>query len=711
MKWAFEAFGGLRPRFSSRLLPDNAATVAENTRLEDGNLTGWRAPSTVVALARTGPNISIWHMDTIDRWLHWTTDVDVAKSPVEGDVDERTYYTGDGVPKLTTNDLVDVGGNDQYPESSYPLAVSNPTVRPTVGTGSLAESGTVTAGMSAGQAQVSFVATDFDSVEDEIRRVGGDQNFEAAGFIAGLTVRVLAVASANTFTIESNSGAGAICDVAALDSWTVSNSAKAVTGTLQIPNGITVTQTAHGLRAGDVLTITAVVTPLTCTLRRLQLTGVPGDLITAVKLVTPEDYAAGTSDTFDLAGEFTYSVYRDVDNVTTRSYVYTYVTNLGEESAPSPPSDPVTVHVDDTVSLSTLANPPSDGRTYSEKRLYRTATGTSSTNFLFVATIAIATTTYSDDKTDVELGEVIYTEGFDNPPATLSGLVSFPGGILAGFYDNVVCLCEPGFPHAWPVEYRRTTDYKVVGLGVFGNSILVTTQGNPYVLTGVHPRSMSMRRIDVMQACVSKRSIQSVGDAVLYASPDGLVSASASGFSVVTRDYLRKEDWQAYYPSTLIGTVFDNQYVGFYYTGTERKCFVFDPSDETRGLINASASAYGTFYDPMTDNLYLSSGTAVLKWDGGADQTYTWRSKQLRAAYPINLGAARVQADTYPVTFKLIDADTDDQIAYRTVTGREPFRLPANRLYNRFYVEVTAPSSYTIERVACAETLDEMLEE
>lgn len=710
-RYVLEGFGGLRPRVAARLLQDNEAVVASNVKLENGELAGWNAPSTATSLARPGTNISIWRMSTIDRWLHWTTDVDVAKSPVAGDTTERTYYTGDGAPKVTTNTLVDVGGNDQYPESSYPLAVANPQTRPSTSSISLSESGTVTAGLSSTQCAVNFQNTDFANTHKEIRNATAAQAITVSEFVAGFKCRVLAVNSANTFTIESNVGAGYLCQAGALANWTVTTSNAAVTGTLCLPNGITVSQTGHGLRIGDVLTITEVAVPLTCSVQRLELTSIPGGVISGVQLCTPENFATGNSETFTVAGEFSYTVTRETTDLETRSYVYTYVTNLGEESAPSPPSNPTTLFAGDDVNLTDLVNPPSDGRVYNQKFIYRTATGSNTTNFLFVGSVSATTTTFTDNKSAEELGEVITTEAFDNPPTNLKGLISFPGGILAGFFENVVCFSEPQYPHAWPTDYRLTTDYPVVGLGVYGNSILVVTEGMPYVITGVHPRSMSMRRIDVMQACVSKRSIQSVGNAVLYASPDGLVSASSSGFSIVTNGFLRKEDWEAYYPSTIIGAVHDNRYFGFYYTGTVRKCFIFDPSDPSRGLVDSTNSAYGTFYDPLTDKLYLSNGSSVLEWDGGAAQTYTWRSKELRSQYPLNLGAARVQASAYPITFTLIDADTGSTIATRSVTGREPFRLPSGKLYNRFYVEVSATSEKYVQRVTCSENLFELLDE
>src|SRR5690606_34692053 len=109
-------------------------------------------------------------------------------------------------------------------------------------------------------------------------------------------------------------------------------------------------------------------------------------------------------------------------------------------------------------------------------------------------------------------------------------------------FDNVLCFSEPGYPHAWPEEYRKALDYDIVGLEVYGNTLYVMTKGKPYIVIGVHPLQMSARRVETGQACIDKRSIVNTGDRILYCSPEGLISAGTSFVNVTDKHYT-KEQW------------------------------------------------------------------------------------------------------------------------------------------------------------------------
>nr|WP_295467470.1 hypothetical protein [Mesorhizobium sp.] len=102
-------FTGEQPRILPRLLPEQAAQAALNTRLDDGGLTPMRKSAHVADVAGTD-----WL--TIYRhgadWLGWDAVVNAVPGPV---AEDRLYYTGDGVPKMK------VGA------TTYDLAVPRPT--------------------------------------------------------------------------------------------------------------------------------------------------------------------------------------------------------------------------------------------------------------------------------------------------------------------------------------------------------------------------------------------------------------------------------------------------------------------------------------------------------------------------------------------------------------------------------------------------------
>jgi len=69
-------------------------------------------------------------------FFHWLEDVDVSRGTVAGDSLERTYYTGDGAPKMTYSPIAITGGGASYPLNSYLLGIPAPELAITVTPGS-----------------------------------------------------------------------------------------------------------------------------------------------------------------------------------------------------------------------------------------------------------------------------------------------------------------------------------------------------------------------------------------------------------------------------------------------------------------------------------------------------------------------------------------------------------------------------------------------
>lgn len=126
-----KSFGGIAPVVPPRYLADSQAQTALNCPMWNGSLqpladTG----SSVYALTKSGTPQTIYRFgqdnpsDT-EHWLHWTSDVDVARGQIAGDTSEWTFFTGDGAPKATYNSIA-LSGTD-YPTVSRPLGLPAPT--------------------------------------------------------------------------------------------------------------------------------------------------------------------------------------------------------------------------------------------------------------------------------------------------------------------------------------------------------------------------------------------------------------------------------------------------------------------------------------------------------------------------------------------------------------------------------------------------------
>lgn len=109
-KLRFAQFSGEIPKLITRLLPDSAAQLARNVRLDDGGLTPVRKSAEVTTIAGVSDIKTIYKW--AGSWLAWDKVVNAVPGPVATD---RLYYTGDGKPKMR------VGA------SVYDLAVPAPT--------------------------------------------------------------------------------------------------------------------------------------------------------------------------------------------------------------------------------------------------------------------------------------------------------------------------------------------------------------------------------------------------------------------------------------------------------------------------------------------------------------------------------------------------------------------------------------------------------
>jgi len=394
-------------------------------------------------------------------------------------------------------------------------------------------------------------------------------------------------------------------------------------------------------------------------------------------------------------------------------YVYTYVSTAGWESAPSPVSALVTRDNLGSTSISGFSSVPSGNYDINRIRIYRTQGSSTGTDFYFLGEISIATSSTTDN--NQTLGEVLSTNFWFPAPGiptggatsitepTLSNLTAMWNGMMSGISGNSVRICEPYTPYAWPPTYEIIPpDSKPVGLGVFGQTLLVLTTGRPLVAQGSTPDGMDQKPLEINQACVAARSIVSMGTGVAWASEDGLCWLGQDGARVITNGVMLREDWQALVPSSIIGKMYEGMYLGSYNDGSGRKGFIIDPSGG--GIYFLDVGYEAMYFDSLKDQLYVLNGSNIGKWDAGTALTYRSRSKPFRQGVPINFAAAVVVANAYPVTFRLY---ADGVLKHtQTVADRNPFRLPSG--YRAFEFQIELEGSNPVQDAAIATSIEEL---
>jgi hypothetical protein len=409
------------------------------------------------------------------------------------------------------------------------------------------------------------------------------------------------------------------------------------------------------------------------------------------------------------------------------SYVYTFVNSIGEESGPSDPSETIVRDNGTQITITTPTAAPT-GYDYDiqTKRIYRSVTDATGTSFKFVAELPLATATYNDTLTNAQLGETLSTDGYELPPSDLRSLIALPNNIYAGISGNQLCLSAQGAPHAWPVANRYATDYSPVRLGAIDATVVIATQGFPYLASGNDPSVFSMNKLEVPQGCESYRSLAYLkGVGVIYASADGLIAVAGTGqVTNLTEGLFSRKEWQAFVPSTIIGCVQDDRYFGFYIDATNTKRgFMIEARADGFGKATLNFHATAVHSDLVTDRLYVvldanevpsigsggggvaADGTRIYTFDAASGLlAYSWRSKKYLLPHANCFRYCAVEAVDYSnlwITFY------SEGVSYysRQVFNEEAFVLPD---IDARSFEMQLVGTSTVETVQVADDVTEL---
>ena len=369
----------------------------------------------------------------------------------------------------------------------------------------------------------------------------------------------------------------------------------------------------------------------------------------------------------------TVSISGEVDDTLTPndvSYVYTYVTADGREGPPSAPSTVEAMVDGQTATITMPTEVFASGHNLgsgSYKRLYRSNTGSTNTQFQYVKQVAIASESTTDNADAATLGEVLPSAGWIGPPdgtliengqtlypdGSLKGLIPLAQGVMAGFTGKRFCISEPFLPHAWPINYRITTEEDIVAIASTSNGVAALTDGQPYFITGTDPSAMTAIRVDLAQACVNVHSVVDMGDYILYAGPDGLCAVESASGSVVTRGMISAKQWNTdFNPTTIRAFRHEGTYVAFHGTGG----WVYDPRGDESALstLTVAADIRGGYRNPKDGQLYIIVGNKIKKYQGGStSNTLKFKSKKFVTPSPVSMSWVSVNANVYPVTVKV----------------------------------------------------------
>jgi len=794
-------FGGISPKVSPELLSDAAAQTANNCKLYSGDIIPYPMPVVVYNSSRLGNVGTLYALKDPDTdeyvWVSWEGNVNTAVASSNTDGDQRFYYTGDGVPKVSNYRLA-TSGVEPYPTESYDLGLPVPddadvltTVASTFSTLTTAtfardvnNTVTLTFASPHGLKQNSSVTVSGFSF-----RTG---TYLRAGTVCTITIASHGLTNGATVTLEDTSST-------VTDGTFVISNVTANTFEISVPNAAAGT--------GNVR----------LDIRNLNVSSAECSVVdsTTITYFAPGfavSSTASTSGRVDL-GSGTFA----------RTYTYTWYTPWEEESIAAKPSSDLFIKEGITVTVSNIpTSKPAGDNFVRGVRLYRLITSNEGSEYFRLATLwfptAILTVARTDNvvtltteyphnlgiddrvkidgctdatfnitggvvldipddytftyaQTDINVAatataagtlyydvsedppttaarywgfssydfvddydpnnllDALTTDNYDAPPNDMIGLTAVQNNILAGFVDNKLYFSEPSFPHAWPDEYAITLEYNIVGLAAVSGSLLVLTEGFPYIISGRDPAAgMSTDRVDTLYPCLNAKSIVPMGYGVVWSTHDGLaVYSPGSGAQVVTRKNYNSDTWlPAVSPETVVAAFFGDAYLASHSGGG----FVFEPDPETGGMFVTTDYTFTTsYYDSVAGRLFYCYGAEgdIYEWDSLAQPpaTMDWKSKVFKTADMINLGAARVVADYVSegtTQWELVDTDWEDanflwdtytsltftlwadkQVIYTTaVSNSDMFRLPTGYRSDTF--EVAISGNVRVRAIHLAET-------
>ena len=435
-------FLGTAPKISPELLPNTAGQIANNCKLYSGDLIPYPQPVVVANTARTGAIKTLFALRDPDtdekKWLSWLTDVDIAVASKTDKDEQRFYYSGDGVPKVSNYELATTGAAP-YPTGYYDLGLAPPddTLQLTTTAGTFTEKTTtsyardaanivtiVTSAVHGLRTGNSVSISGFSYINGTYTQTGStrtgtySQNSGTLSLAVTITDHGLQTGMVTNLQFSADATINGAYSVSVIDKDTFAITAPVaaarsgnITWTNSGTTTIQVTLTAHGLSNGAQVTLdftSGTATDGTYTVTNVAantfdiITTVPNTTSGTVKWDIRNLNATNVECTVTNTTTFTYFSPGPQITTTTssagkvnlggltqaRSYTFTWITPWDEESIAAKPSDDLFIKEGISVTVSNIPTvKPSGDNFVRGVKLYRTLAAASGTEFYLLQTL------------------------------------------------------------------------------------------------------------------------------------------------------------------------------------------------------------------------------------------------------------------------------------------------------------------------------------
>lgn len=341
-------------------------------------------------------------------------------------------------------------------------------------------------------------------------------------------------------------------------------------------------------------------------------------------------------------------------------YVYTWISDIGWESAPSPPFLAPLAKPGATLNLTVGGAPPAGNYGITIVRWYRTEVSTTgAAEFFFLREYAIGTGSQMDDARALNTALPLVTStygGWLPPDAAAKFLTDCWNQFAAIIVGRSVRFCRPGYLYAWPpTDHVALFASTPLALAAFAQRLVVLTDGESQIGTGDDPTRIDFKPLNV-PVIVSARSLVVTKTYCMYAAKDGLVYFGVDGYKMLTTGMINKDQWAALNPATMFAVEVDSMWFGFYNDGSGYKALVIDPANAD-GFYTAvpNTDLRCAYWDPLLRKMFYVNNTSLFQWDaGGSNRSATFRSKSFRQVEETEAEWMEILATGASVTMKLL---------------------------------------------------------
>lgn len=313
-------------------------------------------------------------------------------------------------------------------------------------------------------------------------------------------------------------------------------------------------------------------------------------------------------------------------------------------------------------------------------------------------------TVFTDDKHDYELGYILETQDYTEPPKELEGIITVDGNQLAGFYGKHIRFSMSNYPHVWQEADELTVHDNIQALVEFNHNVIVLTCGAIYMVEPIKDcKTVGCRQVHKtlenypLLSCCGGHGYTMTPKGLVFVSAEGLILTDGRTAQNITSQYFAQDDWRALHPDRMsVAYHRDGIYL---FSDDVGYCLQFPVSLadwENSRLVRLSDRPLYAF--SAKEELYLVHKDGVYRWNvGDRYRPYIWRSKKEISPTQVNFAGAKVSRyNGGDVKFKL----TGDNILIREYEPQvtEKFRLPSGRRDIEFQTELSGTAEvYQVE--------------